>query len=168
MNGGGGRVPAKSSQLTNQAEQASQSTQPATCNSCLGSHSKLASQPPSTPAGWTGQFWVANRQAFSHRPGQPASRQASHGWVAGWSVKRPCRAAWQLAGHVVGWLAVWLAGWLAGGLDPKIGSWMRAIQFSEIEDPISDPIFGSDFFGDTSAAECSKKSDQEIGSKIGS
>jgi len=52
VNSGGGSVPARSSQLTNQAEQASQSNQPASCNSWPGSHSKLASQPPSQPAGW--------------------------------------------------------------------------------------------------------------------
>ena len=48
----GGRVLAKSSQLMNQAEPASQSNQAASCNSWPGNHSKLASQPPSQPAGW--------------------------------------------------------------------------------------------------------------------
>ena len=52
VNSGGSSVPARSSQLTNQAEQASQSNLPASCNSWPGSHSKLASQPPSQPPGW--------------------------------------------------------------------------------------------------------------------
>ena len=52
VNSAGGRVLAKSSQLIDHAEPTTQSNQAASCNSWPGNHSKLASQPPSQPAGW--------------------------------------------------------------------------------------------------------------------
>ena len=80
------------------------------------------------------------------------------GCVAGWSRG--------LAGGLGSWLGVCWAGWLAE--DPKLDHGIRAIQFSEMDDPISVPIFRSNFPGDTSAAKRSNKLDQEIGSRIGS
>jgi len=106
--------------------------------------------------------WPAGREAISHLASQPAGKPARHGWVggrrlAGWLGGRLAQQPHRPAGQ--------LAGWLAGR---KIGSWVRAIQFLEMDDPISVPIFRSNILGDTSAAKRSNKLDQEIGSRIGS
>jgi hypothetical protein len=53
---------------------------------------------------------------------------------------------------VVGWLAGWLKNWIQKWIQ-KLDHGIRAIQFSEMDDPISDPISRSIFSGDTSAAE---------------
>ena len=65
-----------------------------------------------------------------------------------------------------------LAGRLGEKLDHKIGSyyWARnwAIQFSEMDDPISDPISRSIYSGHLAAEWCQTKMDHTIGSEIGS
>ena len=88
-----------------------------------------------------GQLWPAGRQAVSHRPSQPAGRQASQGWVGGRLVKKPCRPAGQLAGHVVGWLAGRRIGSTIGSKNWIMGSERSNFPKWTIQNPIqiSDP-----------------------------
>jgi hypothetical protein len=69
-----------------------------------------------------------------------------------------------VAGRLAGWPSALPGRWSA----LKIGSWVRAIQFSEIGDPISDPIFRSNLLLHFAAEVCSTKLDHKIGSQIGS
>ncbi len=135
----------------------------------------IASRPRSRPGSLLGgQLWAAVARWSKSRQlsTKPAPRLASHGrvagrclagWMAGWS--RGLAAPWP-----AGWPCARLAGWLGGR---EIGSknWIkkldhrcRAIQFPEMDDPISDPIFRSMCLVHSAAEVCSEKLDHKIGS----
>ena len=117
-----------------QPEQVSQTSRPASHNpSWPALVSQLASRLGGEPQTAVGP---AGHEAISHLASQPAGGLALHGWVAGQRL-----AGWVAAwpSGLTGWLASWLAGWLAQNLDPKIGSWVRAIQILEMDDPKTDP-----------------------------